>query len=91
MARNIPAAILGMMAGAGVSIASGALLGSYVVTGITPAYAESSPPRIRAATPVADEDTWPAPDYMAAVSQRGDTVQDPDQDWGVRASGSSRL
>ncbi len=87
MARNFPATILGMVAGAGVSIASGALLGSYVVSGVTPAYAEAAPPRIRAEPVTADEDTWPAPDYMAAVSQ----PVDPDQDAGVLASGSSRL
>ena len=102
MAHNIPATILGIMAGAGVSIASGALLGSYVVTGVTPAYAEPSPPRIRAERVAADEDTWPAPDYMTAVSRPGDASLDTadldaaesgalDQDWGVRAWGSSRL
>jgi hypothetical protein len=95
VAQNIPATILGFLAGTGVSIAGGALLGSYVVTGIAPAYADPAPPRIRAERLVADEDTWPAPDTMAAVSgaNRPDR-DDADQAWdqpGVRASGSSRL
>ena len=97
MAQNIPATILGFLAGTGVSIAGGALLGTYVVTGIAPAYADPAPPRIRAERTMADEDTWPAPDYMAAISQPGDAdMAGSDQgasaqDWGVRASGSSRL
>ena len=88
MARNIPATILGVMAGAAVSMASGGLLGVYVVTGAAPAYA-AEPPRIRPDPPLVDEDTWPAADALGPVQGYGRDT--PDQVSGVRASGSSRL
>lgn len=69
MPRNIPATILGIMAGAAVSMSSGFLLATYVVGGITPAYA--APPRIAASDfdrPTAPPDSpWPPIDYAGPL------------------------
>lgn len=85
MAHNIPATILGILAGTAVSMAGGGLLGAYVVSGATPAYAEA-PARIRPDPVVADRNAWPDADPFGPISG---TDQGSDQDWGVRASGSS--
>jgi hypothetical protein len=81
MAHNIPATILGILAGTAVSMAGGGLLGAYVVSGAAPAYAEA-PPRLRPAPVAVGKDAWFAPDPFGPIDGT-------DQDWGVRASGSS--
>lgn len=69
MPRNIPAMILGSMAGVAVSMSSGFLLASYVVAGIAPAYV--APPRLAKAdreVPAFIDDNWPTPSYVAQTN-----------------------
>ena len=67
MPHNVPATILGIVAGAAVSISSGFLLATYVVSGVVPAYA--GPPRITdAGTPAQSVETWPPIDVAGPLA-----------------------
>lgn len=75
---NFPALVIGLGAGAVVSMTSGFLIGSYATAGTVPTYAASAPRAERWSPPA---ESWPPADMADPLGRYATT----------RASGSSRL